>query len=97
MTDQTHTDSVADDGPTEPGEHCYEVPRGAEPGVGIVEAVADATDVGPMALPPLNDTIDVDALNAIVGSSDPDERTTITLQYADTVVVIDGDETITVQ
>lgn len=73
------------------------MPRGAEPGVGIVEAVADAADLGPMSLPPLNETVDVDALDAIVGSGDPDERTTITLQYAGAVVVIDGDETITLQ
>lgn len=97
MTDRPHTDTVVDGGSTEREAHYYEVPSGVEPGVGIVEAAADATDEQPIALPPLNETVDVDALNAIVGTNCPDEQITIRLQYAGAVVVIDGDGTITIQ
>lgn len=34
----------------------------------VVEAVAEATDTDPMELPPLHDTLDSDALDALIPS-----------------------------
>lgn len=54
-----------------------------------VEAVADATGEGPMALPPLQATIDVDAMNALL---DGDGGVGLGLRYADCIVDGDGED-----
>lgn len=96
MTDRSNTDAAADDGVVGRGNQTYDVAEDVEPGVGVVEAVADATGESPMTLPPLYETVDVDALNSVLSHAERDERVLVTLNYADHVVVIDGEGTITV-
>lgn len=96
MTDRSNSDSTVDEQPTERGEQLYDVPSDVEPGVGIVEAVADATGVDPMALPPLQRSVEVDAMNALLAKADADDGLLLSISYADRVVVIDGEGTITV-
>lgn len=62
------------------------------PGVAIVEAVAAATGRDPLELPPLEASIDSDALNAFVlsGTSKSANGVRVTFDYADTEVSMDG-------
>lgn len=92
MTDRSNAETTMD-APTSPDEQSYDVPTGVEPGIGIVEAVADATGEGPMDLPPLQATIDVDAMNALL---DGDGGVGLRLRYADCIVDVDGSGSITV-
>lgn len=52
----------------------------------MVAAVADATDVRPVDLPPLFDTIEPEALDSVVESTD--EGTEIVFEYHDHVVTV---------
>lgn len=94
MTDGSDSDTTVDEEPTKRGDHLYDLPSGVEPGVGIVEAVADVTGTEPMALPPLQQSIDVDAMNALLRTAD--DELVLSIAYADRVVVIDGGGTISV-
>ncbi|WP_306058767.1 DUF7504 family protein [Natronococcus wangiae] len=56
------------------------------PSVAIVERVADETEISPLELPPLNDTIDADALDRLLGASGEsanDAWPTVVFTYAD--------------
>lgn len=96
MTDRSNSDATADGSSTERGEQLYDVPSDVEPGVSIVEAVADAVGESPMALPPLHEAVDVDAMNALLNEASAGDGVFLSLRYADHVVVIDGGGTITV-
>ena len=59
----------------------------------VAEAVADAADADPMELTPLYQTVDPDALEAVLESAD-DVR--VRFEYADRVVEVRGDGSVTV-
>jgi hypothetical protein len=62
----------------------------SDPSIVIVETVASATDRDPLELPPLQETLEVDTLDALF--SDPGiERTGVTFHYAGVVVTVDTD------
>lgn len=74
-------------------------PSNSTPCEDLVLAVADAKGVSPMALPPLNDVIDPDALDTIVNSFDgeePSDRGRVTFTYSGYTVVVDGDGEVSV-
>lgn len=96
MTDRSHTDATIDEQPADRGDELYEVPDGVEPGVTVVEAVADASGKDPISLPPLQQSVDVDAMNELLGTADDSTEIVLSISYADHVVVIDGDGTISV-
>lgn len=72
------------------------VPTGEHPAVTIVEAVADATGRQATALPPLQHTVDSDALEALL-RSDSSSPITITFTYADTTVSVTRSESMEIQ
>lgn len=61
-----------------------------QPSVTIVEAVAAATNRTATDLPPLQQSIDPDALDTLV-THRSDAGTTVSFRYAGTVVVVEGD------
>ncbi|WP_435062091.1 HalOD1 output domain-containing protein [Halobaculum sp. EA56] len=63
---------------------------GTDPGVTIVEAVADASGRRPRDLPPLQRAVDVDALEALL-TGDGGTRFRVEFRYADVHVVVDRD------
>lgn len=86
--------NVDDERATADGPHTYEWTDGVEPGVRIVEAVADATGRDPTTLPALQESVDVDAMNRVLASGD--DRIHVTIAYAGHVVEVDASGTITV-
>lgn len=96
MIDRSNDETAGDESPMERGARIYEVPSGVEPSVGIVEAVADVAEESPTTLPPLQETVDVDAMDALLSGRSADDSIVLTLDFADHVVVIDGGGTITV-
>ncbi|WP_394741762.1 DUF7504 family protein [Natronococcus roseus] len=55
----------------------------SRPSISIVERVADGTDRSPLELPPLNETVDVDALDRLLEADDPDSPwPTVVFRYA---------------
>jgi hypothetical protein len=63
--------------------------RSPQPSVLIVEAVAAATDRRPTDLPPLQKTIDADALDTLLDGRPP--NVTISFRYAGTTISVNGD------
>ncbi|MFC7140987.1 HalOD1 output domain-containing protein [Halosimplex aquaticum] len=59
------------------------------PSIAVPEAVAAVTNRGVTAIPPLQDVIDADALNAMVRSGDP-SAVRVSFAYAGTEVTITG-------
>lgn len=66
------------------------------PTVDVVEAVASATGRDVLELPPLNDTLDGDALETLVAGADGNGLR-ISFTYAETSVVVDCGEAIEVR
>jgi hypothetical protein len=62
-------------------------PDSVNVGEGVVHAVASATDTDPLELPALYETIDPDALNAIIGSMADGK---VVFEYADCTVTVDS-------
>lgn len=62
----------------------------------VVEAVASATGRDALELPPLNDAVDGDALETLLGDGDAADLR-ISFSYADTSVVVDCGEAIVVR
>lgn len=63
------------------------------PSVAVVEAVAEATDVDPVNLPPLHDAIDTDALDTLfIDHADG----VLAFEYADCEIRLAGTTTVTV-
>lgn len=60
----------------------------------IIDAVANITNTDPTALPPLYDTLDVDALNQLCQSSDG--TVAVTFEYGACEVVIEGPDAVIV-
>lgn len=59
----------------------------------VVSALADHTDTDPLAMEPLNNVVDVDALATLVGSGTDIE---ITFTYDGHDVLVNGDSTVVV-
>lgn len=70
-------------------------PSGVDPPVGmaIIEAVAEKAGVDPTALPPLHESVDIDALEALFEPiPHGDDRTgTIRFRYAGFIVTVEFD------
>lgn len=81
---------------TEPTTVRHEWREADQPSMSLVEAVAAATDRTPADLPPLQRSIDADALNTLL-TQGQSPQVTISFEYADTGVWIDGDGTIEIQ
>jgi len=61
----------------------------------VVRAIAEEKGVDPAALPPLHDTVDTDALDALVDDTDRRGGCTVQFSYAGrTVRVHDGEITL---
>jgi hypothetical protein len=82
MTDDTYHDNSDE----------YSWRDDGRPSLGLVNAVAAATDRAPRNLPQLGEFVDPDALDALLASDD----ITITFEYADTTVTAHGDGTVLV-
>jgi hypothetical protein len=65
------------------------------PAVMIVEAVSAATGRPTAELPPLQETIDTDALNALLNGQP--SAVTVSFRYAGTVVSVSGNDTVEVR
>ncbi|WP_123537242.1 HalOD1 output domain-containing protein [Halosimplex salinum] len=66
------------------------------PSEAVVSAVAAHRNVDPMALPPLYEVLDPDALDALFRSPDG-EQGTATFEYADCTVVYSSDGSVDVR
>lgn len=67
--------------------------------VQIVEAVAETAGVDPLELPPLYETIDPEAIDALIADSEAGQSTSpdvIKFAYADHMVTVYGDQTVEV-
>ncbi|MDH5018642.1 HalOD1 output domain-containing protein [Halobacterium rubrum] len=71
----------------------YDLGEYDRPTVGVVEAVAAATDRDPGSLPQLGHVVDPDAIDDLLASG-PDVE--IDFEYADTTVTVRGDATVVV-
>jgi hypothetical protein len=92
MTDNTrcgHGRGRHDEG----NQSTYDLGNYDRPTVGVVEAVAAATDRDPGSLPQLGHVVDPDAIDDLL-ASDPDVE--IDFEYADTTVTVYGDGTVVV-
>lgn len=66
----------------------------------VVEAVAAATQSDPLDLPPIYDAVDPDALSNLFEPSSTGSRRfqgTVTFEYADHLVTVEGEGTITLE
>lgn len=88
------TDDVSDDERESPVDErpgqWVDLTAGTTPSLAIVEAVADATDRDPTDLPPLAETADPDAIDAILTSTDPDAGLYLSFRYAGVTVAVEG-------
>jgi|GEM_PF-6186455 len=88
--------SDAPDQPNSPPEAVHHDWQGSEPpSVAVVEAVAAATDQTPTELPLLQNTLDPDALNALLTGEAA--SVTVSFQYAGAVVSASGDGSIKIR
>ena len=65
-------------------------PDETERGLEIITAVAEASGVDPMALPPLYDVVDPDTIDAVMERSD--ESFELSFDFADVHVAVTTDE-----
>jgi hypothetical protein len=97
------TDTRGDSDPTDRPERTDTNPttvrhdwrKSGRPGVAIVEAVAAATNREPIDLPPLQETIEADALGTLLDGRS--SSVTVSFRYADTDVSATGDGSIEVR
>ena len=88
--------SDAPDQPDSPPQAVHHDWKGSEPPtVAVVEAVAAATDRTPTGLPLLQNTLDTDALNALLTGETA--SVTISFQYAGVIVSASGDGSIKIR
>jgi len=88
--------SDAPDQPDSPPEAVHHDWKGSEPPtVAVVEAVAAATDRTPTGLPLLQNTLDTDALNALLTGETA--SVTISFQYAGVIISASGDGSIKIR
>lgn len=98
-TDESHPDTgVSDSSSTETsdtdeGSLRADWTRWDQPGLAIVETVAKATARDPSRMPPLHDSIDVNALNGLLESGTPASQASLRLSfvYDGTTVIVRGD------
>jgi hypothetical protein len=66
---------------------------GGSPAESVVAAIATAAGTDPLDLPPLNDAVDADALNAIFADTrGSDQRSgSVAFEYSGYEVTVDGD------
>ncbi|MDZ5812783.1 HalOD1 output domain-containing protein [Halorubrum sp. AD140] len=93
--DDEHTAGQSGDADTGPVTVCHDWTHTGRPCVTIVEAVAATTDRKPVDLPPLHDTVDADALGALLTGGSP--WVTVSFTYADTDVTVEGDGSLEVR
>lgn len=92
------TERHGDDGRSPSNAHVYEWDRSQRPSVAVVEAVADATGRGTTTLDPIQNSIDSDALDALVRSAaDGPTYVRVTFAYADVTVTFESDHGIEVR
>lgn len=60
----------------------YDPERHREPSVAIVEALATAADTDPCALPPIGDSVDLDAVNQLLATRSEAAEATTVLRFA---------------
>jgi len=66
-----------------------------DPSTAVIETVAAVAGCDPMALGPLTEHVEPDALDSLVRTAN--ERTTVRFHYASYLVTVSGDGEITVQ
>ncbi|MFU8869619.1 HalOD1 output domain-containing protein [Natronococcus sp.] len=67
----------------------------SRPSISLIERLADETDRSPLELPPLNETVDVDALDRLLETDDPERSwPTVVFRYANYRVRITANGTI---
>ena len=66
-----------------------------QPSVTIVEAVSAATDRATTDLPPLQDAIESDALDALLNG--PSSSVVVSFRYADTGVTVNGNGNVSIE
>jgi len=69
---------------------CFRVPADGSPSETVVEAVSECESTDPMALPPLAEAIDTDALDAIFETDR--SRVTLSFRYSAVVVTVTAGE-----
>lgn len=73
----------------------YEWSGEPDPTIAVVEAVAAATDRDPREMPPIQRTVDVDALDALL-TAGTDSSLRVSFEYLDATVTIHPDDTVDV-
>ncbi|WP_123535352.1 HalOD1 output domain-containing protein [Halosimplex salinum] len=68
----------------------YDWENGDRPSIAVAEAVAAVTNRSVTALPPLQESVDADALDAVVRSGD-EPAVRVSVEYAGTTVTVTGD------
>lgn len=94
--DDSETHEQTSETETRPATVRHEWDQSEHPGVTLVEAVAAATGRTTADLPPLRESVDPDALEAIL-SREKASSVAISFQYAGTTVQVKGDGTIKIQ
>lgn len=84
-----------DETPERPTRVRHDWTRSDHPSMAVVEAVAAVTDRTATELPPLQETIDTDALDALFDGESP--SVTVSFRYADTDVSVIGHGTLEVR
>mgnify|MGYP006276394263 CR=1 FL=1 len=69
--------------------------QSGQPSVAIVEAVAAATDRAATDLPPLQGTVDADALDTLL--QERSSSVMVSFRYADTVVSVSGNGSVEIE
>lgn len=68
--------------------HILAITEGLTPSQATYNAVAEAKESDPLALPPLGETIDPDALDAIISSAASPGELTVEFEYAGCSVTV---------
>ena len=70
------------------------MPKGRETATeAVIQTVAETTDTDPLELPPLYETIDPDALDALIADM---QAGTISFTYTDCEITVHSDGTVTI-
>ena len=88
IVDDSETPDQAERTDARPAAARYDGTEPDQPSVMIVEAVAAATDRLTTELPPLQNTLDGDALDALLDGRPSSASVTVSFRYADTAVSV---------
>lgn len=92
MTDSSETKTINIDGTVRD-----EWTRFNQPSRAVIEVIAEASDTDLTELPPLQHTIDAEALDVLIAQSDTNTGIELTFEYANTVVMIERSGTLTIE